>query len=233
VLGPLLTERLAKVPGLTVVEGSGDTYFAYRANGALKSGQDFFLKEMGRARGARWVLAGNCVVETPVQNGGPGQRFVQGQAEVRLLETEGDAEGLELMSEAATARVARAGRPIEQAGLEAFEAASDEISGYVSWNLKNLLQGKAHAETLLRLVLENADASSLQALRSHLADMDSVQRVFRRSFSKKTAVFDLMLRKEVKDFEAQWKVVDQKKWRFVELESQTPGERRYKAEAEP
>jgi hypothetical protein len=28
-------------------------------------------------------------------------------------------------------------------------------------------------------------------------------------------------------------VVDQKKWRFVELESQTPGERRYKAEAEP
>ena len=231
VLGPLLAERLAKVAGLTVVEGSGDTYYAYRANGALKSGQDFFLKEMGRARGARWVVAGNCVVETPAQSGGPGERSVQGQAEVRLLETEGDAEGLELVSEAANTRVARAGRPIELAAREAFEAASDEVSGYVSYHLQNLLAGRAHAETLLRLVVEDADPLALQALRARLAGLDSVQRVFRRSYSKKTAAFDLMLRKEEKDFQAQWDRAEDRKWRFAPLEARVPGERRYKAEA--
>lgn len=201
ILGPLLTERLGKVPGLTVVEGSGNTYFAYRANGALKSGDDEFLKQLAKEHGAQWVLAGNVVAESLH---GPESRLVQGQAELRVLETGGEDGGLELVSEAGTTRVARAGRAIELAAREAMEAASDEATGHLEWQLGNLLAGRPHGQTLLKAVLEGADAAALSDFRARLAGMDAVQKVFRRGYSKKRASFDLLLRKSLDDFDAQW-----------------------------
>lgn len=207
VMGPLLAERLAQVPGIQVVEGSGDTYFAYRANNALKSGQDFFLKEMGRARGAQWVLAGNCVAETLLQGSDPegrGRR-VQGLAELRLLETEDDDEGgLELVSESANTLVARAGRPLELAAREAMEGASNEAAGYLVYHLQNLLAGRSHADKLLKLQFEGADKEAWADIRAALGRMDSVQRLFRRSFAGGVLKVDVMLRKEEVDFREQW-----------------------------
>jgi hypothetical protein len=230
ILGPLLTERMAAVPGMEVVDGSGNTYFAYRANAALKSGQDFFLKEMALAQGARWVLVGNCVTDTPPQESAPGLRSVRGQAEVRLLEADGEAEGLELVSESAVTRVARAGRPMEQASRQAFEAAADEVSNYLVWQVQNLLKGRAHADVLLRFQADAVDQQALDALRARFAAMDSVQKVFRRSFSRKTAVFDLMLRRDVADFDAQWASLKGGAWRFVSVAPQDADGRRVRAE---
>jgi hypothetical protein len=222
VLGPLLTERMADIAGIQVVDGSGDTYFAYQANGALKGGQDFFLKEMALAQGARWVLVGNCVTDTPPQESAPILRHVRGQAEVRLLEADGEAEGLELVSEAAVTRVARAGRPMEQASRQAMEAAADEVSNYLKWQIENLLKGHAHADVLLKLQADNMDEDAMEALRARLASMDSVQRVFRRSFSKKVAVFDLMLRRDAADFDAQWAAAKGGAWSFESLPAPDP-----------
>jgi hypothetical protein len=228
VLGPLLSERLADLSGLRVVEGSGDTYYAYRANAALKSGQDFFLKELARARGARWVVLGNCVVESLRGNAG---RWVRGVAEVRVLEAEGDSEGLELVSESGDTRVARLGRPLELVARQAFEAASAEVAEHLAWQLQNLLQGKAHSETLLRLTLSGANAESLERLKARLAGMDSVQKVFRRSYSRGEARFDLLLRKSLADFDAQWSTWPQDPvWRFRRNDDGTPLERHYTAE---
>jgi hypothetical protein len=230
VLGPLLTERMADIPGLQVVDGSGDTYFAYKANAALKSGQDFFLKEMALAQGARWVLVGNCVTDTPPSESAPLLRGVRGQAEVRLLEADGESGGLELVSEAAVTRVARAGRPQEQASRQAFEAASDEVARYLRWHIEDLLQGRAHADVLIQLVAENVDQQALDALKARLAGMDSVQRVFRRSFSKKTVVFDLLLRKAIPDFDRQWSALSGGAWRWESLAAGNPAQRRVRAE---
>jgi hypothetical protein len=206
VLGPLLAERLAKIPGLQVVEGSGDTFYAYRANNALKTGQDFFIKELARARGAQWVLAGNCVAETMRAGADPegrGRR-VQGLAELRLLETQGEDGGLELVNESANTLVARAGRPLEQAAREAMEAASAEAANNLVYHLQNLLAGKAHAEKLISLQFEGADKDSWSQLRAALGGMDSVQRVFRRSFAAGLLKVDVMLRKQEEDFRSQW-----------------------------
>jgi hypothetical protein len=207
VLGPLLAERLASVPGLQVVDGSGDTFFAYRANNALKSGQDFFLKEMGRARNAQWVVAGNCVAQTALAGTDPeghGRR-VRGETELRLLETEGDEGGLELVSESADTLVARAGRPLELAAREAMEASSNEAAGYLVYHVENLLAGRSHAEKLIKLQFEGADREAWSAIRSALGHMDSVQRLFRRSFAGGVLKVDVMLRKEEGDFRDQWK----------------------------
>lgn len=201
VLGPLLAERLAKLKGITVAEGSGDTFHGYRANGALKAGIDEHLKAIAREKGARWVLAGNVVAESLRE---PGERRVQGQAELRLMEVDGEDGGLELVSEAGTTRVARAGRALELAAREAMEAASHEAAGHLEWHLGNLLSGRSHGQVLLKLVLEGADAEALSELRGRLAGMDSVQKVFRRSYQKKVASFDLLLRKSLAEFDAQW-----------------------------
>ena len=233
VLGPLLAERMASIPGIQVVDGSGDTYFAYRANAALKGGQDFFLKELARAQGARWVLVGNCVTDTPPQENAPNRRSIRGQAEVRLLEADGESGGLELVSEAAVTRVARAGRPEEQAGRQAFEAASDEVARYMGWHIENLLQGRAHAQVVLRLEADGVDNAALDALRGRLGSLDSVQRYFRRSFSKRTAFFDLVLRKEPADFDRQWAAARDGSWRFVRVPGGEPDLRRYRAERAP
>jgi hypothetical protein len=206
VLGPLLAERLGSVPGLQIVEGSGDTYFAYQANNALKTGQDFFLKEMGRARGAQWVLAGNCVAETARAASDPegkGRR-VQGLAELRLIETEGDDGGLELVSESATTLVARAGRPLELAAREAMEAASAEAAGYMVYHLQNLLAGRSHAEKLVKLQFEGAGKDAWAQIRGALGRMDSVQRLFRRSFAGGVLKVDVILRKDEAEFKEQW-----------------------------
>ena len=212
VLGPLLAERLAKVPGLAVVEGSGDTYFAYRANNALKSGQDFFIKEMGRARDAQWIIAGNCVAETAssVRDPEGHGRRIQGLAELRLLEAEGADGGLELVSESATTLVARAGRSLEMAAREAMEAASDEAAKNMVYHLQNLLAGRPHAQVLLKLQFEDADKNAWDRVRGALGSMDSVQRVFRRSFAAGVLKVDVMLRKEEGDFRAQWPLANWK-----------------------
>ncbi len=207
VLGPLLAERLAQVPGLQVVDGSGDTFFAYRANNALKSGQDFFLKEMGRAHDAQWVVAGNCVAQTALAGTDPeghGRR-VRGETELRLLETKGDEGGLELVSENADTLVARAGRPLELAAREAMEASSNEAAGYLVYHVENLLAGRSHAEKLIKLQFEGADKGAWSAIRAALGQMDSVQRLFRRSFAGGVLKVDVMLRKDESDFREQWK----------------------------
>jgi hypothetical protein len=230
VLGPLLAERMAAIPGIEVVEGSGDTLFAYRANHALKSGEDDFLKQLALGQGARWLLAGNCVTDTPPQESAPSLRRVRAQAEVRLLEADGGDGGLELVSEAAVTRVARAGRPIEQASREASEAASDEVARYVEGHVEDLLQGRAHAEVLIQLEADNVNQEALEALRVRLESLDSVQRVFRRRFSNRTAVFDLVLRKDVADFDAQWAAAaDGGKWRWKTLPPSDGGHRRVRA----
>jgi hypothetical protein len=234
VLGPLLAERMAGLQGVSVVDGSGDTYFAYRANAALKSGQDFFLKELARAQGARWVMVGNCVVDTPPQESAPGRRFVRGQAEVRLLEADGESDALELVSEAAVTRVARAGRPEEQASREAFEAASDEVARYVGWQVSNLLKGLPHAQLLIKLSAEGVDMDAYEALRARLSTLDSVQRFYRRSFSKGTAVFDLQLRKDAAEFDAQWAAAPPTQgWTFTPEAADAPDSRRVRAEKGP
>jgi hypothetical protein len=217
VLGPLLTERLARIPGLTVVDGSGSTHFSYRANGALKEGLDPHLKAVARGQGARWLVAGNVVAESLRPNGG--ERRVQGQAELRLMETDGKDGGLE---------VARAGRALELAAREAMEAASAEAAGHLEWHLGNLLQGRAHGQVLLKLVLEGATSESLADLRQRLGGMDTVQRVFRRSFANKEASFDLLLRRSLADFDAQWQAWPASAYGYEGLEA---GEalRRYRA----
>jgi hypothetical protein len=204
VLGPLLTERMAAIPGIRVVDGSGETRFAYRANNALKSGEDEYLKSLALAQGARWVLVGNCVTDTPPQESAPNLRRIRGQAEVRLLEADGPEGGMELVSEAAVTRVARVGRPMEQASRQAFEAASDEVARYVQGGVEGLLRGQAHADVLIQLEADNVDQAALEALRVRLDSLDSVQRVFRRRFARRTAFFDLILRKSAADFDAQW-----------------------------
>jgi hypothetical protein len=158
---------------------------------------------------------------------------VRGQAEVRLLEADGESDGLELVSEAAVTRVARAGRPVEQASRQAFEAASDEVARYMGWHVANLLQGRAHAEVLIRLEADNVDVDALDALRAKLASMDSVQRVFRRSFSRKTAFFDLILRKDLADFDRQWTPARSDGWRFVRVPDAAADLRRVRAERAP
>jgi hypothetical protein len=205
VLGPLLAERLSSVPGLQIVEGSGDTTFAYLANNALKSGQDFFIKEMGRARGAQWVLAGNCVAQTAGATEDPAGhgRRVQGLAELRLLETEGD-DSLELVSENGDTLVPRAGRSLELVARQAMEAASAEATGYMVYHLQNLLAGKAHAEKLLKLQFEGAGRESWGQVKAVLGSMDSVQRVFRRRFAAGILKVDVMLRKDEAEFWEQW-----------------------------
>lgn len=225
ILGPLLAERLAKLPGLKVVEGSGNTFYSYRANGALKSGMDEYLKGLAREQGAQWVLAGNVVAESLRE---PGDRRVQGQAELRLMESDGDEGGLELVSEAGTTRVAREGRALELVARQAMEAASLEASGHLEWQIGNLLQGRAHGQTLVKLVLEGADAASLAELRQRLAGMDTVQKVFRRSYANKAAAFDLLLRKSPRDFDAQWDAWPKGSIDFQPLDH-ADDERRYRA----
>lgn len=226
ILGPLLTERLGRMRGLRVVEGSGSTFHAYRANNALKTGMDAYLKQLGRERGARWVLVGNAVAESVR---GPGERRVQGLVELRLLEAESDGDGLELVSESGSTRVARSGRALELAAREALELASVEAAGHLEWQLGNLLQGRPHAQVLLRLVLEGAEEGSLQALRTRLGAMDAVQRVFRRSYAQKVAAFDLTLRRTPEDFDAQWAAQPPAGWDFRPLPG-LAGERRYRAQ---
>jgi hypothetical protein len=228
ILGPLLTERLGRIPGLQVVDGSGSTAYAYGANNALKSGDDVWLKELGRRLGARWVLAGNDVSLTPPQEGAPSLRGVVGQAEVRLLEVEAGSGGQELVSEAANTRVARAGRAIELASRQAQEAAADQVAGYLDWSLRRLLEGQAHAATVLKLVLEDAGPEAVQALRSRLSSLEAVSRFFRRGYAQKTISFDLLLREDEAALDAQWSAVPAGGWRFKLLES-APGLRRYKA----
>ena len=207
VLGPLLAERLSQVPGLEIVEGSGDTFYAFRANNALKTGQDFFLKEMGRAQGAQWVLAGNCVAETVLASQDPDGkgRRVKGTVELRLLETDEDDSGLELVNESANTLVARAGRPLELAAREAMEAASNEAAGYLVYHLNNLLAGRPHAEKLIKLQFEGVDPAEWGHIREVLGGMDTVQRVFKRRFAGGILNLDIMLRKDEADFRAQWK----------------------------
>jgi len=231
VLGPLLAERMAAIPGIEVVSGSGDTTLAYHANTALKSGQDAFLKDMALNQGARWVLAGNCVADTPPQESAPNLRRVRGQAEVRLLEADDPVAGMELVSEAAVTRVARAGRPMEQASREAFEAASDEVARYVVGHVEDLLQGRSHASVLMRLEADNMDQAALEVLRARLDSMDSVQRVFRRGFSKRVALFDLVLRKTPGDFDAQWAAIPDSdaRWRWRTFASTEADLRRVRA----
>jgi hypothetical protein len=176
------------------------------------------------------VLVGNCVTDTPPQESAASLRRVRGQAEVRLLEADGEDGGLELVSEEAVTRVARAGRPIEQASWEASEAASDEVARYVEGHVEDLLQGRAHAEVLVQLEADNVSQDALDALRVRLESLDSVQRVFRRRFSDRTAVFDLVLRKDVADFDAQWAAVqDAGEWRWKTLPSLDGGHRRVRA----
>lgn len=204
VLAPMLVETLGELDGLVVVEGSGDTYFAAMANNALKTGQDFFVREMAAARDARWVVVGNCVAQTLADSpshGEPKGRRLVGQAEVRVLEVGGTGE--ELVNEQATTIVARAGRPLELAGREAFEAASLKVSKYVAYQLENLAQGRQHAPVLLRLVFNNVDQERQLALRRGLASMDSVQRVFKRVYAAKSLKIDLILRKDEPEFWAQ------------------------------
>lgn len=229
VLGPLLTERLGRIPGLVLVDGSGSTAYAYNANNALKTGDDAWLKELGRRRGARWVLAGNDVSLTPPQEGAPNDRVVVGQAEVRLMEVEDGSDGQELVNEGADTRVARAGRALELVARQAQEAAADTVAGYLDWSLRNLLAGEAHAPTVLKLVLDNATPAAVQALRARLSGMDAVSRFFRRAYAQKTISFDLLLRKDEATLDAQWAAAKVPGgWRFKVLES-APGLRHYRA----
>lgn len=233
VLGPLLAERMARVPGLQVVDGSGSTSFAYAANGALKSGDDDYLKELGRRQGARWVMAGNCVSLTPPQEEAPSRRGVLGEAEVRLLEVEAGRGGLELVTEAAVTRVARAGRALELASRQAQEAAADEVAGYLDWHLRNLLAGQAHGAVLMKLVLEGATPDAVRALRGRLSGLDAVSRFFRRGFAQKTAAFDLLLRKDAAELDRQWAAAPAVPgWRFKPLPSDD-NERRFRAVPAP
>jgi len=218
VLGPLLAERLAEVPGISVVEGSGNTHYAYEANSALKSGEDFFLRELALAHGARWVVVGNCVAETSAASmakGEPGGRRVRGQAEIRLLEAEGGEDGLELVSEQATTLVARAGRPLELVGRQAMEGAALKAAEFLTYHLGDLLAGKAHAEALLRLRFTQVDKEVFEQIRLALASMDTVQRVYRRVYSKGELKLDITLRRTLADFSAQWQAWHWKGYHFL------------------
>jgi hypothetical protein len=230
VLGPLLAERLARLPGLQLVDGSGSTRLAYAANGALKKGDDNYLRELGRSKGARWVLAGNDVSLTPPQEEEPSSRVVVGQAEARLLECAAQDGSQELVNEAAVTRVARAGRALELASRQAQEAAADRLAGYMEPHLLDLLAGRSHPQVLEKLVLENATQESVRALRARLERLDTVSRFFRRAFAQKTASFDLVLRQDEAELDRQWAALgDEGPWRFKALPSES-GVRRFRAQ---
>jgi hypothetical protein len=233
VLGPLLTERLAKLPGLQLVDGSGATRLAYAANGALKSGDDNYLRQLGRAQGARWVLAGNDVSLTPPQEEEPSSRVVVGQAEARLLESAAGNDSQELVNEAAVTRVARAGRALELVSRQAQEAAADRLAYYMEPHLLDLLAGRSHPQVLEKLVLENATQDSVRALRARLERLDTVARYFRRAFAQRTASFDLILRQDEAELDRQWAALPAEgAWRFKVLPSES-GVRRYRAQFAP
>ncbi|HXB98331.1 MAG TPA: hypothetical protein VNZ54_09770 [bacterium] len=231
VLGPLLAERLAKLPGLQLVDGSGATRLAYAANGALKKGDDSYLRELGRSKGARWVLAGNDVSLTPPQEEEPSSRVVLGQAEARLLECSAAADSQELVTEAAVTRVARAGRALELSSRQAQEAAADRLAYYMEPHLLDLLAGRSHPQVLEKLVLENATQDSVRALRDRLDRLDAVARFFRRAFAQRTASFDLVLRQDEAELDRQWAALPADgDWRFKALPSES-GVRRFRAQA--
>jgi hypothetical protein len=231
VLGPLLAERLARLPGLQLVDGSGATRLAYAANGALKKGDDNYLRELGRAKGARWVLAGNDVSLTPPQEEEPSSRVVVGQAEARLLECAAGNDSQELVNEAAVTRVARAGRALELASRQAQEAAADRLAAYMEPHLLDLLAGRSHPQVLEKLVLENATQDSVRALRDRLDHLDTVARYFRRAFAQKTASFDLILRQDEAELDRQWAAQPPDPgWRFKALPSES-GVRRFRAQS--
>ncbi len=232
VLGPLLAERLARLPGLEVVAGSGEARFAHEANGALKKGDDAYLKSLARERGARWAVVGNCVAASAPRPGLPPGRWERATAEVRVLDVDDPPGALPLVSESGDTIVARAGRPLELAARQALEAASDQASRYTLWEIEDLLAGRPHAVTLLRLVVEGASKGALEALRRRLDALDSVQRFFRRRYYGHVADFDLMLRRPAGVFDAQWAALPASGgWSFRSLACADPGERRIRAVA--
>jgi hypothetical protein len=208
VLGPALMEALKGMKGLRLVDGSGSTTLAYFANNALRTGQDFFVQTLARERGARFVLAGNLVVEELREESSRLRRhpLMSAVAELRVLEAfeRGDV----VVSDVATTLCARAGRALETAGREALQGAAQRAARYVRADLEQLLQGQAHPPLLLKMVFHGVDTGRQRDLRRALSDMDAVQRFFKRSFAGGVFKIDVVLRKSEAEFLRQLKAWD-------------------------
>jgi len=202
-LGPALKASLAGLQGISLVAGSGDHALAAQANHALKSGLDDYLKQLGREKGARWVVAGNLVVDlmdhqTPWFSKHP---QMSANAEYKVIESFGAGETL--LADTANTLCARRERPLYIARKEALRAAADKAAAYLADGMATLLQGKAHESALRKMVVSGVDDAAWAELRRALNQMDSVRRYFKRRYAQRVLSLDLVLRKPLLEFTSQ------------------------------
>ncbi len=191
-LGPALAQALGGLPGLELVEGSGDTTLAAYANNAIRSGQDFFLRQLARERGARLLVSGNNVVEQVREEGYARNPHMSAVAELQVLESQ--AGGEVLVADSATTLVARAGRSLEDAGSQALAGSAQRAALYLRGHMEALLRGEPHQPRLLKLVFNNVSEARQRELRRALSALDSVQRFFKRGFASGVLRLDVILR---------------------------------------
>ncbi len=199
-LGPALYQSLSSLKGLSLVAGSGDRTLAVKANHALKSGFDDYLRQLGREKGARWVVAGNLVVDLMNHQTPWFEKHPQMSAHAEYKVVESFAAGETLLADTANTLVARRERPLYIARKEALQAASSKAAAYLSDGMINLLEGKAHESSLRRLVFSGVDDVAWAELRRALNQMDSVRRYFKRRYAQRVLNLDLVLRKPLPEF---------------------------------
>ena len=198
VLGPVLVRELgSSFPRqLTMVDGSGNTYFSRMANHAIKTADDTWLRTLGLKMGARWILVGNLVVRDPDLDPGAATTHqpqeYRARAEARLIESHpgGDI----LVSDVANTTVARVGRPRAQSQRLALEGAASVLAQRLKYHFKGLFEGRTRSESLASFSFNNVHADVLPRLKKSLADLEEVQRLFSRRFSNGVYKVDLVPR---------------------------------------
>jgi hypothetical protein len=201
ILGPAMVEALKGLPGLQLVDGSGSTSLAYHANNAIKKGQDFFLQELARGRGADFCVVGNLVSEELKDDNLRRTALISAVAEIRILEAlEG---GDVVVSDTATTLMARAARSLEIVGPLAMRGAAAKAAEYLKDDMQGLLLGQAHPPLLLKASFNGVEEAWLRGLRQGLGGLKSVQRFFKRGYSARLFRADLILRKSADEFLAE------------------------------
>ena len=201
ILGPALMGALKELPGLRLVDGSGTTTLAAYANNAIRSGKDFFVQDMARERGARFVVVGNLVSEEIRDDNLRRTALMSGLAEIRILES--DEGGEMVVNDVATTLTARAGRSLEIVGPKIMRATAAKAAAYIRDDMERLLRGEAHAPLLAKVSFNGVSEAWVSELRQGLGGLPSVQRFFKRGFSDGIFRADVMLRGSEADFLAQ------------------------------
>jgi hypothetical protein len=220
ILGPAMYKALEGIPGLRLVEGSGDTKLAYFSNNAIKTGKDFFLQDLARERGARFVIVGNLVSEQLREDSLSQKPIMSAVAEFRVLEAHpgGDV----IVNDTATTLMARGNKHLELAGLHVLRMAANRAAAYLKDDIAGLLKGEPHPAQLLKVTFNNVKESWSGELRQGLGRLPSVSRFFKRGFASGVFRADVILRKSEPIFLGQLMAVPFKAF-VLELEDE-PGE---------